>query len=382
MKLKKNLYAAVFAAVFLAAAGGPSVAFEVGSPDWGYAIDLPELWMLQDASGGDRFRFSHGLLPADLHIALYPRSQFVSALEALSHVDRQLAQKSDEVSFEWRHRGAAIGRLETDEAAGWTLSVELAGEKGWLVLAGISAPEAAAQCEDLIISTLDSVLSDHGSRFSPGPMTVFAWPESEAAAGSIAIGSKEAQVQFRKEDGEANQSVVDREFRLLAAYLDAPEVFEAWKRYYRIIYRDAWKRLEQAVFDAAPLLEEDPYKRLEQLLAWTQSFSYERNPQGSDFINLIDAFLEKRGDCDSRSLLLVLMLHMTGTDAILMVSPEYGHSVAAVDCPGQGARFESGGKKYLIADTTSRVGPGLIDASMADPAKWFSVHFAAFPPEQ
>ncbi len=379
MKREKNLPLILCTVLFLMTAGTGAHPFEAASPEWGYALDLPELWILQEKSGNDRYRFSHEILGADLLIALYPHSGFPDAGKALSYVNLQLAPQADEVSFVWRHRGAAIGRVETDTVAGWTLAVELAEQKGWLVLAGISAPERAVECEDLIISTLDAVFTDHGSRFEAGPMTTFAWPENGDISGTFAAGRRVTNVSMMKDDAEANQSVVDREFRLLSRYLDRPEVFDAWKRYYRMIWRDAWKRLEQAVFDTAAQLEEDPYKRLEQLLAWTQGFSYERDPGGSDFLNLPQAFLEQRGDCDSRALLLVLLMNMTGTDAVLLISPEYSHSVAGIDCPGTGARFESGGIKYLLADTTARVKPGLIAADMADPSKWFAVHFAAVP---
>ena len=93
-------------------------------------------------------------------------------------------------------------------------------------------------------------------------------------------------------------------------------------------------------------LPASPEELLGVLLGWTQGFTYERNFSGSDFTNLPKAFATETGDCDSRSLLLVLMLNQLGVDAILMVSPDYSHAIAAVDCPGEGARYELGGKSY------------------------------------
>jgi len=146
-----------------------------------------------------------------------------------------------------------------------------------------------------------------------------------------------------------------------------------------MIYRDAWARLVKPAFMIQNALPGDNAAIAAKLLAWTQTFTYERNFEGSDFNSIPEAFMSKTADCDSRSLLLVLMLNQMGIDAVLLVSPEYSHSVAAVDCEGAGARFPVGDKKYLIADTTAKVGLGLIDSSMADPAKWFAVTFYAFP---
>ena len=71
------------------------------------------------------------------------------------------------------------------------------------------------------------------------------------------------------------------------------------------------------------------YEVITELLSWTQGFTYERNFAGSDFTNLPKAFATESGDCDSRALLLVIMLNQLGIDAILLVSPEYSHAVAA-----------------------------------------------------
>jgi len=146
-----------------------------------------------------------------------------------------------------------------------------------------------------------------------------------------------------------------------------------------MIARDGWSRLAKASFNIGTRLPADSAELSARLLAWTQSFSYERKLDGSDFISLPGAFASRTGDCDSRALLLVTVLNELGVDAILLVSPEYSHALAAIDCPGKGARYAFGGKEYLIADTTAKVDIGLIAGDMADPSKWFAVSFYAFP---
>lgn len=354
-------------------------ALELGSPEWGYAVDLPEGYELAERDGSERYHFTHSLYPADLQIALYKRERFADATTALSFVTAQFPSDGPRVAFEWRHRTAAIGQLAFPEHSGWAVALELANNKGWLVMATYAEEKRATELEPLLVSTLDAVFTDDGSYFEAGPMTAFAWGKQKEIEASYDDGTTKLQVPFDTIDAEANQSIVDREFSLLTSYLDTPYVYAAWKRYYRLIWRDAWARFEKSAFILGNSLPRDPAKLAARLLAWTQQFTYERNFEGSDFKNLPDAFANRTGDCDSRALLMVLLLNQMGVDAVLLVSPEYSHALAAVDCPGEGARFETGGKKYLIADTTSKTPIGRIAADMADPSKWFAVDFYAFP---
>ena len=370
---------AIAVALFLAVALAAPSAEILGSSALGYGIDLPEGWALADKKGHERYHFTQALYGADLQIAIYPANQFQEATKALSFVASQFGSKGNLASLEWRRRKAAITQLSFAGYGGWAIALELSGGKGWIVLACYTKEDRATALEPLIVSTLDSIATDEGSWFEPGPMTAFAYMPEKPITVPFDLGTGKLDIPFDTVDAEANQSIVDREFSLLTGYLDTPLVYEAWKRYYRLIYRDAWARFAKASFIVGNELPQKPEELAAALLSWTQGFTYERNPSGSDFVNLPDSFASKRGDCDSRAMLMVLILNQLGVDAILLVSPEYSHAVCAVDCPGKGARYRFGGKDYLIADTTAKVGIGLIAEDMADPSKWFAVSFYAFP---
>ncbi len=377
MIVKKNLPVLYFAALFFLLLGPPvALSAEIlVSDQWRYAIDLPEGYVLEEKSGSERYRFSHEIFPVTLQVALYERMQFTTAEQTLNHITDQYESEGPEAPFTWRFREAAIAQLKFPGGAGWALSIELAEERGWLVFAVHTAEDKAVAMEAVMISTLDSVATDRASWREPGPMTTFAWfPEAETA-GTVACGERTRMVPFNSVDQEANQAIVDREFSLLTAYLNTPQVYPAWNRYYRMIYRDAWKRIERAAFVMESCLPESAEGKTAEILSWTQEFTYERNRDGADFMNLPQAFLTRTGDCDSRALLMVLLLKQMGVDAVLLVSPEFSHALAAVDCPGEGARFSFNGKDYLIADTTAKVAPGMIASDMADPEKWFAVSF-------
>lgn len=382
LNIKKNLLSLIgigFYFIFAALSPNQLTAEIIGFPDFAFALDLPEGYMLVEKDKNTRFHLSHSIVPADLQIAVYPATQFDSSIQALHHVTTQLSSTGGEITFEWRFNSASIGEIISEKIQGWALVLKLTENKGWLALLSYTGKEHYLNVEPLLISSLDAVFTDQGSWFSPGPMTTFAWPNEGEMEVKYTDARRKFSIPMDKAAGLAGQSVIDREFSVLTAYLNTPFVTEAWKRYYRIIWRDSWSRLEKAGFIISSSLPDTAEKITAEILEWTQSFTYERDRQGSDFLSLPLALVEKKGDCDTRALLMVLLLNQMGIDAILMVSPEYGHAVAAVDIPGQGARFNSGGKNYLIADTTAPVPVGLIDSEISDSSKWFSVHFYAYP---
>jgi hypothetical protein len=117
----------------------------------------------------------------------------------------------------------------------------------------------------------------------------------------------------------------------------------------------------------------DPTETARRVLAWVQGFLYERDFSGIDFVPPLTAAFEKRGDCDSRAMVMAIILERLGIDAVLMVSRDYSHAMLAVDVPGGGQRFTFNGKAYLVAETTAKVGIGTIAAEQADFSKWLGV---------
>ena len=135
-------------------------------------------------------------------------------------------------------------------------------------------------------------------------------------------------IRFAAGDGEAeaNQTVIEREARILASVREG--IPEAWRRFYRIIYRDTYMRLLPL---AESLAREGATPA--SLLAWFQDFSYTRTGSLADFQSPLACVLSSTGDCDSLGLAYVILLHQLGYNAILMVSSEYSHAMAAVDIP-------------------------------------------------
>jgi transglutaminase-like putative cysteine protease len=182
--------------------------------------------------------------------------------------------------------------------------------------------------------------------------------------------------------------VVEREYTLLERYAGSNIWRQAWIRYYRMIYRDAFGRLDEVSFDLerywnrATAIVADEASRsaaaaafAAKALSWVQNFIYERNPEGSDFVNPLSAALEGRGDCDSRAMLMAIILEHADIQAAMMVSQVYSHAMALIDISGEGARIEANGTQWLVAETTAKVTLGQIAEENSRTSNWIPVVF-------
>jgi hypothetical protein len=253
-------------------------------------------------------------------------------------------------------------------------------EKGILVLLVFTDSQYAKQLAQFEVSVIDSLCIDHGSFYSPGPVTCYAYPEEEETEVSVNIAGKTISTKFNKVDEEANKFVIEREFAVLSMYVQSSMRNAAWKRYYRMIYRDSYKRFRRAAFDIYNTLYEDFTKAenkdlslAQMLLSWVQNFEYERDRTTSDFAPLFQVFENRGSDCDSRSMLLCILLSHMNYETNLFISSEYQHAFFGINIEGKGAHLTAGNKKYLLGETTAKVNIGLVPQEMSEISKWMSV---------
>jgi hypothetical protein len=265
---------------------------------------------------------------------------------------------------------------------GWGLCLELdrpirSGDKGKpLLLALAYGPAAREDLQLLHISALDSIAPTLADRLTPGPITERLHPRGKGRYVPVAGLAAEALVY--EQDAEAAQYLVDREFEVLRRYEDSPLWKEAWSRFYRMIYRDSFDRLANIAFALErhwniPVLENRDFAG--KVLEWVQAFHYERDLLGSDFVNLVAAATEGRGDCDSRAMLWAIVLEQANIPTAIMVSSQYSHAMGLADLPGTGAHFNFGGKSWLVAETTTKVPLGQINVKTSNTAYWIGIAF-------
>lgn len=59
------------------------------------------------------------------------------------------------------------------------------------------------------------------------------------------------------------------------------------------------------------------------------------------------------GDCDTKTLLLLVVLRSIGVDCVHLHSNEYSHAMIGINIPSTGEYIEHGGMKYYFLETTS-----------------------------
>ena len=351
------------------------------SPTWGFRIDLPEGYEFTGGDSINRFSFTG---PLELHfdIAVH-KGTYKSMKNLIEDVQLRLKSKGDVSFFEYREKLAALLEIQFDNQTGWGLCLELekggAGQDPPLLLALAYGKTGIKDADLYHLSALDSITPSRAELHYPGPITEFSYPRGEYRKVKIADTGLEAWIC--ENDAEAAQALIEREFALLKRYVFLNNRKEAWIRYYRAIYRDSWDRLADAAFQLERSWQGQAANRNNErvfagkALAFVQGFKYERDFSGSDFVNLVCAVTEGRGDCDSRAMLWAIILIQANIRAAMMVSSEHSHAMGLADIEGQGARFEASGKKWLVAETTTAVDIGLIAKEQSETESWIGVVF-------
>jgi len=365
------------------------------SPTWGFYIDLPEGYQFVDGDARDRFSFSgpEGLM---FDLVVYNR-QFNSMLDLVEDVNRRLQNQGDVDFFIYNGKQAAIINLDfgpnpQTRFSGWGLVVELGPQSGAnqgnslpgnelpMLLALSYGPVNRGDFAIFHLSALDSIAPTVVERRFPGPITQYSYPRGEAK--NVPIALKGFNAVIHENDAEAAQVLIEREFAILRAYQNTAFLQDAFIRYYRFIYRDSFVRVENAIqvvvreFAGHQAVTDEQKRAFAQrTLSFIQGFHYERDLSGSDFINLVTTITEGRGSCDNYSMLFAIILGNANIRCAMMISLHYSHAMALVDIPGTGARFESHGTRWLVAETTAKVDIGLIAADESDPKYWFAILF-------
>ena len=378
-----GLLAAIIAALVAAASLQAEV---LRSGTYGYRIDLPTGWYALDVSDPARVGFSDPQNHAVFQIYSYPRSRFADVSAVVEFMENRHGLSGDAVPFQYERRDAVLGdyRFVTAQAQARGYFTFLEYDEYFFVVVAFALEANYARLHDFLVSAIDSFAPGPAAEIAPGPISQFYYEHPGAMPVHVPLEVGGRTVYFATDPAEedAAQVVVEREARILAQYAFTnnrgdPWV-EAWRRFFRIVYRDNYSRIAPLAGELYRVFRADGVERdgmPAAILSWLQGFEYDRIATLSDLRAPLSCVLTLSGDCDSLGLTYVIFLHVLGFDAILMVSSEYSHALGAVDIPGPGARFEFEGTAYLVAELTDTVDIGLIPRDMADPAGWIGVKF-------
>ncbi len=374
-----------------------STAELITSQKFSYSIDFPEGFEISDMEEDETtVLFKHTILSVEALIKVWPQEIFEDSLKAMEGTMKKLDATFDTSEVVWRNRKCTVAsfsssKLSQEKCDGWGVSIPLTEKKSCLVVLSYAKSNIARDCEQFMISLLDSILIDAGSLKENGIITAAFFPRNKPEEINLTIEGNNITTQIDAIDSEANQFVLEREFDVFKLYAvqNSKLAIPAWQRFYRIVAKDSLSRLKKASFDIKSELtqyakEKDPKNPdaaiAQTLLFWTQKMQYERassNAAKVDFTNVIDILKGKGCDCDSRSMLLAVLTKNMGMDSCFVISSEYSHALFAVCFPDkQGQTIKIDGKNYLLGETTHKdVTLGMIPTNRQDSSKWISVEF-------
>ena len=365
------------------------------SDSYGYTIDFPKGFdVLDGEEDGSSALLKHQFVQVQVMLKVWNDGTYHDAAAALGATFGKVGAAGDIESVRWRNQNCALSTFTMrnaavqGEQAGWAAAYTLPLKKGVLTLLTYADKATAFDLEQFMLSILDSVMIDRGSFRECGLVTAAGFSSKEKKDVVLNIAGKRIVTQLGAEDEEAAQFVIDREFEVFKLYVSTPYWMEAWQRFYRQIARDSFGRTKKAAFDIAAALREtaeqkdkaNPDAALAQLLlTWVQGFAYERTSADinrADFAPIPAVLAGKGSDCDSRSLLVAVLLKQMNIEACLFISNEYSHAVLGVVLDGKlGQTITADGSAYLVGDTTAStsITLGMIDAGMQDRSKWIPV---------
>ncbi len=353
--------------------------------EYDYLLDMPAGWQVYDVSDISRAVFANSSLTAVAQVISMAGESYQSADAMYEELRTEIGAEGDAAPFLFSGRDSVFSDLgfisNGNKMRGYFVFIN--DRKSDFILMAFSGIAYYEETHDFLLSVLDSFSPSSGEKYHPGPVSQFYYPfpGRDEQQRVVIINNRQSSIPYDQKEVAATQVLIEREAGILASYEENENRVEAWQRYYRMIYRDNYHRLDNLhqflknIFRTGGAGATDLPR---DLLAWVQGFSYSRTGTLADLQSPLSSALTLTGDCDSRALLYTMLLHRFKIDALLLISARYSHSLAGVNVPGQGARVQFGDNSYLIAETTAQVDLGLIDRDMADPSGWIPVLLGDF----
>lgn len=351
-------------------------------PDYDYSINPLEGWLLQPFENTSELSWYSSNQSIALSVLAFSGETYSDITTMFNDLTKEYDASGSFVKFQYLGFECTIGEI----------TFKLGGEtnKGWILflngsnfdyqISSFSRIESYEDNINEIQSVIDSFSPGKKGAINSGPISMFLNESPSKIIKNFPVDffGNTLIVSGSEYDFENAQSIIEREANIMQNYShDRKNFYNAWKRYYKVIFRDNYSRLEPLFVALYPYFADNKYtdyNLVELLMFWIQGYTYERSLESeSDLLNPFEASTLKLGDCDTRSLILGILLNKFGVENILLTSEKVKHAIIAVDCPGDGMTYEYKGKKYLMVELTTKALIGEIKESFADPALWTPV---------
>ena len=128
-----------------------------------------------------------------------------------------------------------------------------------------------------------------------------------------------------------------------------------WARVYQIVYAKSYPSVNSIasgfneIFISENITGRD---RVSFVISFVQNMKYERPGGILDLLAPLGSLAQRYGDCDTKALLLYVLLERMGIDCAMMWSYKYKHALLGINISTRGDYKKLNGKKYYFLETT------------------------------
>jgi hypothetical protein len=179
---------------------------------------------------------------------------------------------------------------------------------------------------------------------------------------------------FRKRKFDLNFRLLEREVKAAMEYIDqlaemsyrdlglqsrypdpVTEARIVWAEVYRRVFNNSVPQLKTVMEGFNKIFKEEKFGAKDKVyfvVTFVQNIPYERPGGVLDLFPPLGTLAYRYGDCDSKAILLYVILEKMGVDCAMLWSYNYKHAMLGVKFSGRGEFLTVNGKKYYFLETT------------------------------
>jgi hypothetical protein len=179
---------------------------------------------------------------------------------------------------------------------------------------------------------------------------------------------------LRKRKYDLNFRLLEKEVKAAMDYIDAlaemsyrdlglqsrypdpvTEARVVWAEVYRRVFNHSNLKMKSILEGFNKIIKEEKFGAKDRIIfvfTFVQNIPYERPGGVLDLFPPLGTLAYRYGDCDSKAILLYVILERMGVDCAMLWSYKYKHAMLGVAVSGSGNYKTFNGKKYFFLETT------------------------------
>jgi hypothetical protein len=407
--MKKLVACALFAVLALAVAAAAGYR----SADYHYTVDLPKDWLLSDDEDPSQIILANKADDAAVIIGVFPAEPGMSNDALLEAFIDKMRLKGDKEKFAFKGFDASAGNFQfTANGAKLVADVIVFHTQScFFMIMGSSLRDSWDDNTDTLTAIIKSFTLDAKKLDA-------AYRKDGKDEGTVVTASTDkTRIDKKTADDKSNLYALKINWKDLettftfvkpdyyTAVREGKEIVASgnmweyygidpekdphytetfWARFFQDMYDKNYQRVGNMVTwfrDTAKAKGWTSYELAVQVIKCVQTIPYERPYQvitdETQAASVLDYFTPNeiawynKGDCDTKSMLIIMILRQLGYDLVLYFSEPYAHAMAGINLNASGTYKTLGGKKYYFVEATY---PGWnigdLPQEFGDPAKW------------